>query len=150
MARSFSVDVVKLGQALRKIHESNLAGQLVRSGTSIGANIAEGRYPQTKSDYISKLSIALKEASETRYWIALCEDLKIVKSNGRFSTMKSDCDEIIAVLLKAVRYAKISRAKAKRLEALVDGRKRRKAPPEANGNDIQFASLLDDGDDDEP
>ena len=65
----FSVDIINLVKFLKSNHESVIANQIGRSGTSIGANIHEAQYAQGKKDFISKLDIALKEASETGYWL---------------------------------------------------------------------------------
>ena len=66
LSMEFSVDIINLVKFLKFNHESVIANQIGRSGTSIGANIHEAQYAQGKKDFISKLEIALKEASETR------------------------------------------------------------------------------------
>jgi four helix bundle protein len=65
----FAVDVVQLCYRLRDNHEYLLSKQLIRSGTSIGANVEEALAGQSRSDFISKMSIARKETRETRYWL---------------------------------------------------------------------------------
>ena len=65
LSMEFSVDIINLVKFLKSNHESVIANQIGRSGTSIGANIHEAQYAQGKKDFISKLEIALKEASET-------------------------------------------------------------------------------------
>ena len=65
LSMEFSVDIINLVKFLKSNHESVIANQIGRSGTSIDANIHEAQYPQGKKDFISKLEIALKEASET-------------------------------------------------------------------------------------
>ena len=67
LSMEFSVDIINLVKFLKSNHESVIANQIGRSGTSIGANIHEAQYAQGKKDFISKLEIALKEASETGY-----------------------------------------------------------------------------------
>ena len=67
LSMDFSVDIINLVKYLKTNHESVIANQIGRSGTSIGANIHEAQYAQGKKDFISKLEIALKEASETGY-----------------------------------------------------------------------------------
>lgn len=80
-----------------------MSKQLLRSGTSIGANVAEAQYAQSKADFSSKMSIALKEAGETRYWLKLlhksgyCKDEAIV----------NDCIEIIKILTAIVSNSKV-------------------------------------------
>ncbi len=71
MSMNFSVDIINLVKHLKIQHETILSNQIVRSGTSIGANIHEANYAQGKKDFISKLEIALKEARETGYWLEL-------------------------------------------------------------------------------
>ena len=67
----FSIDIINLVGELKRRHESIISNQIGRSGTSIGANVHEAQYAQGKKDFISKLEIALKEASETGYWLEL-------------------------------------------------------------------------------
>ena len=74
-----------------------LAKQLLRSGTSIGANVEEACSGQSKKDFISKLSISQKEAFETRYWLRLLRDSQEVKKEYADSMIK-DCDEIISIV----------------------------------------------------
>ncbi len=71
MSMDFSVDIINLVKYLKSNHETIISNQIGRSGTSIGANIHEAQYAQGKKDFISKLEIALKEASETGYWLEL-------------------------------------------------------------------------------
>ena len=71
LSMEFSVDIINLVKHLKSNHESIISNQIGRSGTSIGANIHEAQYAQGKKDFISKLEIALKEASETGYWLEL-------------------------------------------------------------------------------
>ena len=74
-----------------------LSKQLLRSGTSIGANIAEGQYGQTRLDFASKLSIAQKEAGETEFWLNLLGDEEYITKSQADSMLK-DCREIIKLL----------------------------------------------------
>ena len=74
-----------------------LSKQLLRSGTSIGANIAEGQYGQTKADFASKLSIAQKEAGETEFWLRLLGDEDYV-TKSQSESMLADCQELIRLL----------------------------------------------------
>ena len=115
LTRTFAHHVVGLSRALRKMKESILAGQFLRSGTSIGANIAEGRYPQTISDSLSKHGIALKEASETLYWLELFEDMGVIRYKSEFANMHAECNEIIELLQAVIsdtRQAKAREARA--------------------------------------
>ena len=67
----FAVNIINLVKDLKAKHESIISNQIGRSGTSIGANIREAQYAHSKSDFISKLQIALKESNETSYWLEL-------------------------------------------------------------------------------
>ena len=71
LSMDFSVQIINLVKELKAKHETVISNQIGRSGTSIGANIYEANYAQGKKDFISKLEIALKEASETGYWLEL-------------------------------------------------------------------------------
>ena len=103
-ARAFAFAVVKLARKLRKSKEAILAAQFLRSGTSIGANLAEGRYTLTRGDRLAKHAIALKEAGETLYWLELFLDLRVITPKSEFTSMHSDCQTII--LTVAVEAAK--------------------------------------------
>ncbi len=78
LSMEFSVDIIGLVKQLKTNHESIISNQIGRSGTSIGANIHEAQYAQGKKDFISKLEIALKEASETGYWLELLHRTKYI------------------------------------------------------------------------
>ncbi len=82
-----------------------LAKQFIRSGTSIGANCAEAVYVQSANDYISKYSIALKEASETQYWIRIMIKSELV-SEQKLSLMQQEITEIIKILTSTINKLK--------------------------------------------
>jgi four helix bundle protein len=82
-----------------------MSKQLFRSGTSIGSNIAEGTYAQSEADFISKLSIALKEASESIFWIELLHESKYITAE-EYDSIHSDCIELIKLLTKSVKTVK--------------------------------------------
>ena len=69
----FALEIIKFTENLETIKKYNLANQLFRSGTSIGANIREAQSAESKSDFIHKVKIADKEAQETEYWLLLCQ-----------------------------------------------------------------------------
>ncbi len=71
LSMDFSVDIINLVRFLKANHETIIANQIGRSGTSIGANIHEAQYAQGKKDFISKLEIALKETNETSKWLEM-------------------------------------------------------------------------------
>ena len=105
-AKAFALRIVRLYNYLRDRKESVIAKQMLRSDTSIGANIAESRYAQSKSDFVSKLQVALKEAAETQYWLELLRDAELVKSDKAFATLCDDCTELIKLLTSSVKTAK--------------------------------------------
>ena len=113
-ARTFAHHVLQLLQYLRKKKETILAAQFLRCGTSVGANLAEGRYTYTRGNHISKHSIALAEASETLYWIELFIDGGFIRPNGEFADIHAECSEIIAILEKVVKDARRLKAKEER------------------------------------
>ena len=98
---NFAVRVIKAYSQLKTRNCDDagrvLAQQFLRSGTSIGANCAEAFYAQSKNDYISKYSIALKEAAETQYWIRIMIKSNLV-SEQKFSLMQQEILEIIKIL----------------------------------------------------
>lgn len=105
-SHSFAVKVVNNVKILLNDWKlKDLYNQLLRSGTSIAANIREAEFAQSSSDFISKLSIALKECNETMYWLDLLFDSNnLPESNYR--ELQADCNEIISLLIASVRTAK--------------------------------------------
>ena len=79
--------------------------QVLRSGTSVSANVHESEFAQSPSDFISKLHIALKEANETMNWLNLLHDTDIL-SEKEFESMASDCNELIALLVSSIKTVK--------------------------------------------
>lgn len=103
---AFALQIVRLSQELQQNQkEFVLSKQILRSGTAIGALVREGEFAQSKSDFINKLSIALKEANETEYWILLLQESKLIKDELADS-LQSDCKELIAMLVASVKTAK--------------------------------------------
>ncbi len=95
----FAVRIVNLYKHLTADKkEFVLSKQLLRSGTSIGANVSEGERGQTKPDFNAKMSIALKEANETYYWLRLLHSTDYL-TDKEFQSMEKDVDEIIAILV---------------------------------------------------
>ena len=105
-SKAFALRIVRLYKYLRRRKESVIAKQMLRSGTSIGANIAESRYAQSKADFASKLQIALKEAAETEYWLELLHDSELVEPSSAFDSICTDCTELIKLLTSSVKTAK--------------------------------------------
>ena len=104
----FAVRIVKLCRYLRdEKKEFILSKQLLRAGTSIGANIAESQQAQSRPDFISKLCIALKEASETNYWLRLLRATDYL-SETEYRTMIVQCKELERLLTSILKSAKPS------------------------------------------
>ena len=105
-AESYAIRVVKMYQYLVNVkHETTLSRQVLRSGTSIGANVAESRRAQSTADFVSKLSIALKEAEETGYWLkTLCGGGYL--SEEEFSSMNADNEELIRIMVSSIKTVK--------------------------------------------
>ena len=103
---SFAIRIVKLSQFLQNDKkEFVLSKQLLRSGTAIGALIREAEYAQSKTDFIHKLSIALKEANETEYWINILKDTGYIDEK-LFESLLNDCQEILKLLVSSIKTAK--------------------------------------------
>ena len=102
---NFAVRIVKLSKFLRENNEYILSNQVLRSGTAIGALVREGTYAQSTADFISKLSIALKEANETDYWISLLYDTNYLDKKIKDSFEK-ECNELIAILIASIKTTK--------------------------------------------
>ncbi len=79
--------------------------QVLRSGTSISANVHESEFAQSASDFASKLHIALKEANETMNWLNLLHDTDFLNDNG-FESLANDCNEVIALLVSSIKTIK--------------------------------------------
>ena len=105
LSMDFSVDIIELVKYLKSTKESIISNQIGRSGTSIGANIHEAQYAQGKKDFISKLEIALKEASETRYWLELLHRTKYVDEQT-YKVLSAKCTSLRVMLIASCRTAK--------------------------------------------
>lgn len=104
----FASRIVKLHQHLIKNKkETVISKQIVRSGTSIGANINEANYGQSKADFISKMHIALKETAETEYWIKLLYMSEYIDEK-MYRSLLNDCLKIKRILISSINTAKES------------------------------------------
>ena len=102
---AFSVRIVNLYKYLTKEYkEYVLSKQILRCGTSIGANIWEAQRGQSKADFISKKSIALKEANEAQYWLKLLYETEYV-SKTQYDSLYADSKEILSILMAICRTA---------------------------------------------
>ena len=105
-SRAFALESINAYKRLQRRNEHVLSNQFLRSATSIGANIAEGQYAQSKADFLSKYTIALKEASETRYWLNLLVDAGYLSNDDAVDEINADCDELIRLLVASVKRLK--------------------------------------------
>ena len=105
----FAVRIVKLSQHLQRTkREQVMSEQILRSGASIGANVREAKYGQSRNDFIAKMSIALKETSETEYWLELLARTGYL-TEEEHKSMSEDCMELLKLLtsiVKSTRNAK--------------------------------------------
>ena len=98
-SKSFALRVIRLYQYLRaEKKEYVLARQVLRSGTSIGANVREALRGQSRADFYAKLSIALKEADETAYWLELLHESGYIGKKG-YESLYGECQELIRLLV---------------------------------------------------
>ncbi len=101
----FSITIIKYYKWLvSQRNETVMAKQILRSGTSIGANIHEANYAVSKADFINKMQIALKEASETEYWLIVLEKTGFLPENGM--TLKDKCNSLKRMLISTLNTAK--------------------------------------------
>ncbi len=101
----FAKRIIKVYRYLTEKKEFVLSKQLLKSGTSIGANVVEGQYSISKKEFRNKMSIALKEAAESRYWILLLKDEDYLSEKAAESLL-NDLEAIIRILVKIVKNAK--------------------------------------------
>ena len=105
MSMSFSVQIINLVKDLKTKHESVISNQIGRSGTSIGANIYEANYAQGTKDFVSKLEIALKESSETGYWLELLYRTNYIEEQT-YKELNEQCTSIRVMLISSINTAK--------------------------------------------
>ena len=102
LSKKFALRIIKLYSFLCETkHEFVISKQLYRSGTSIGANIAESTFAQSDADYVSKLKIALKEASESKYWLELLYEANALNQK-EFESLVNDVNTIIGTLINII------------------------------------------------
>ena len=103
----FAVSIVKYYKQLKTQNEFAIAGQLLRSGTSVGANIEESLGGSSKKDFINKMTIALKEAREAKYWLRLIYESDIDKG---VTPLITDASALVSILSKIVKTSKDSKS----------------------------------------
>ena len=107
-SKAFALRIIKLYKYLtEEKNVKTLSRQILKSGTSIGANVRESINAQSRTDFINKLNIALKEANETEYWLELLHESSILNDN-EFDSIYTECGKIAATLTKIVKTTKTS------------------------------------------
>jgi four helix bundle protein len=99
----FSIEIVKFCELLETNKKYVIAKQLLRSGTSIGANVFEAQHAESKSDFVHKMKIAIKEANETLYWLLICERSESYPKN---SSLRLLVEELIRIISKIILSSK--------------------------------------------
>lgn len=106
LSKQFSIDIIKLCTTLKEQKKSSiLLNQLLRCGTSIGANIHEANYASSKADFVNKLQIALKECYETDYWLTLFKETDII-TEIQYANLFSVCCKLRKLLVASITTAK--------------------------------------------
>ena len=106
LSRRFAVDIIKLYDSIRKTKKYTvIINQLIRCGTSIGANIHEGNFAASRADFINKFQIALKECYETEYWLNIMKDASII-DEGIYNEYFAKCSKIRKLLSASLKTAK--------------------------------------------
>ena len=112
---AFALSIIGLAKFLNEQkHDFILSKQILRSGTAIGALIRESEFAQSKADFVNKLSVSLKEANETDYWLNLLKDSNYIDEKS-FLSMEEDCGELIALLVSSIKTVKINTMKSQEL-----------------------------------
>ena len=115
LSLNFGIEIVRLSRWLDQQNERIISNQICKIGTSIGANIREAHYAQSKPDFISKLQIALKETHETYYWLELLLGSDMI-SKDTFSRLSAPCNELRILLIASITTAKKQNREAKQKE----------------------------------
>ena len=103
LSMDFSVSIVNMCESIKG--RSALTNQILRSGTSIGANIHEANYAHSRADFISKMQIALKECYETEYWLKLFVRTSMI-AESEYNNLRNDCGKIRKILISSINTAK--------------------------------------------
>ena len=112
---AFALRIIGLAKFLNEQKDDYvLSKQILRSGTAIGALIRESEFAQSKADFVNKLSVSLKEANETDYWLNLLKDSDYIDEKS-FLSMEEDCGELIALLVSSIKTVKNNMVKDKEL-----------------------------------
>ena len=110
-SKAFAIRIIRLYKYLTSEKKENiLSRQILRSGTSIGANIREALSAQSTADFIAKMQIALKETSETEYWLELLEETEYIPEDAGKS-MHEDCRELLKMIIAILKTTKDNQSK---------------------------------------
>lgn len=105
-SKDFAVEIIKITKEISQNHkEYVLTKQLVRSATSVGANIHESKYASSKADFVAKMQIALKECYETEYWLELLNRSEYMSDND-YTSLKNQCGIIRKMLISSINTTK--------------------------------------------
>jgi len=103
----FAVRIITMAKALPKSQIGNhVAGQIGRSGTSPAPNYAEARDAESRSDFIHKVKIVLKELRETHVWLLIIKKAELLKPPSRVDSLEAECNELISIFVKTVKTAR--------------------------------------------
>lgn len=107
-SKLFALRIIKLYKYLNENHRvSPIANQILKSGTSIGANVREAIRAQSRPDFYSKMNIALKECSETEYWLELLHESDYI-NDEQFNSIYADCKELLKILMSITKTQNFS------------------------------------------
>jgi len=107
LSKDFATKVLPITERLKIRKEFVFSDQLGRSSTSVGANISEAQFASSPRDFIAKISISLKEANESMYWLYLLYDKKLITEN-EYKELKRQCGRLIYYLSKSIKTCKIN------------------------------------------
>ena len=111
LSKQFAVDIIRIVDKIKKRGKGNaVTNQLLRSGTSIGANIHEANYAQSRADFINKLQVSLKECFETEYWLEIFLSTGVIEQQ-EYDPLFSQCSKLRKMLISSVNTAKANQQK---------------------------------------
>jgi four helix bundle protein len=101
----FALDIIEFSEQIEEKRKYVVARQILKSGTSIGANIREAQGAESKADFIHKLKIAAKEAEETEYWLLLCEKSKNYPNSNELITKLLSLQKLLTKIISSTKYS---------------------------------------------
>lgn len=110
----FALEVIDFSEMLRNLNKFEMASQIFRSGTSIGANIREAQNAESKADFIHKFKISAKEADELEYWLKLCDESKHYPSTGNLPEKLTSIIKVISKIISVSKSGKSSNHQTKK------------------------------------